>query len=124
MPATVLAVHSEADALNMMVSAIRTAGYDVAGFSEPLAALNAIEGDFRVRVLVTRIDFGPGKLNGVALARMLRHNALRDIGVVFVGRSENERYLDDGVGEFVPHPVDPKALIGAIGRMLQEKGDA
>jgi DNA-binding NtrC family response regulator len=123
MPSTVLAVHSEADALNMLISAIRTAGYDVVGFSDPLAALNAIEADSHVRVLVTRIDFGPGKLNGVALARMLRHNVPRDIGVVFVGRSENERYLDDGVGEFVPHPVDPTALIDAVGRILLEKGE-
>lgn len=121
MPATVLAVHSEAEALNMMVSAMRTAGYDVAGFSDPLAALDAIEADSCIRVLVTRIDFGSGKLNGVALVRMLRHNLLRDIRVIFVGRSENGRYLDDGVGEFVPHPVDPTALINAVGRMLLEE---
>lgn len=121
MPTTVLVVHSEADALDMMVSAIRTAGYDVAGFSDPLAALDAIEGDSRVRVLVTQIDFGPGKLNGVALARMLRHNLLRDIGVVFVGGSETEHLLDVGAGEFVRHPVDASALVSAVGRILLEK---
>lgn len=121
MPATVLVVHSEPDALNMMVSAIRAAGRDVAGFSDPLAALDAIEADSRVRALVTRIDFGPGKLNGVALVRMLRHNLLRDIGVVFVGRSENERYLDDGAGEFVSHPIDATVLINAVARVLTER---
>lgn len=120
MPATVLVVHSEADALNMMVCALRTAGLDVTGFTDPLVALDAIEADSRVRALVTRVDFGPGKLNGVALVRMLHHNLRRDIGVVFVGRSENERHLDDGAGAFVPHPVDTNLLIGAVERILAE----
>ena len=37
-----------------------------------MAALEAIEVSSRVRVLVRRVLFGPGKPNAVALARMLR----------------------------------------------------
>jgi hypothetical protein len=37
-----------------------------------MAALDAIEVGSRLRVLVTRVDFGPGKPNGIALARMVR----------------------------------------------------
>ena len=37
-----------------------------------MAALDAIETDSRVRVLVTCVEFRPGKPHGVALARMVR----------------------------------------------------
>lgn len=48
----------------------------------PIAALDAIEATSRVRVVVTRVDFGEGKLNGAALARMLRVKLLGvDIGL-------------------------------------------
>jgi DNA-binding NtrC family response regulator len=118
MSATVLVVHSETDARELMLSALRSAGFDVAGFGNPMMALDAVESDSRIRVLVTRINFGEGRLNGVALARMLRHNIRRDIKVVFVGRPENRRYVDDGEGEFIPHPINPKALVDAVGRAL------
>jgi DNA-binding NtrC family response regulator len=118
MSATVLVVHSETDACELMVSALRAAGFEVVGFSDPMRALDAVESDSRIRVLVTRINFGEGRLNGIALARMLRHNIGRRIKVVFVGRSENRRYVDDGECEFIPHPIDPKALVDAVGRAL------
>jgi DNA-binding NtrC family response regulator len=118
MSATVLVVHSDTDARELMLSALRGAGFDVAGFGDPMMALDAVETDSRIRVLVTRINFGEGRLNGVALARMLRHNVPRDIRVVFVGRSDNRRHVDDGEGEFIEHPITPEALVDAVGRAL------
>jgi DNA-binding NtrC family response regulator len=118
MSATVLVVHSDTDARELMLSALRTAGFDVAGFGDPMIALDAVEVDSRVKVLVTRINFGEGRLNGVALARMLRHNIRRDIRVVFVGRWENRRHVRDGEGEFIRHPISPEALVDAVGRAL------
>ena len=72
MPAAVLVVHDEPDTRELAVTALRAAFLDVIGFDDPMQALNAIEDDTRVRVLVTSVAFGPGKLNGVALARMVR----------------------------------------------------
>ena len=62
MPAAVLVVHDEPDTRELAVTALRAAFLDVIGFDDPMAALNAIEDDTRVRVLVTRVAFGPGKL--------------------------------------------------------------
>ena len=89
MPAPVLVVHDEQDVRELAVSALRAAFLEVVGFADPIAALDVIETDSRVRVLVTRVVFGPGKPNGVALARMVR---LKRPGtkVVFVARAENE----------------------------------
>lgn len=116
MPAPVVVVHQVPETQHMLMSTVRAAGYEVAGFTDPLRALDAIEAGSRARVLVTRLDFGPGKLNGIALARMLRHKGL-GVQVVFVGRAEKARYLD-GTDEFVPHPVNPAAVADAVRRAL------
>ena len=116
MPAPVVVVHQQLETQRMLMSTVRAAGYEVAGFADPLRALDAIEAGSRARVVVTRLDFGPGKLNGIALARMLRHKGL-GVQVVFVGKAEKARYLD-GTEEFVPHPVDPAAVADAVRRAL------
>jgi DNA-binding NtrC family response regulator len=115
-PAPVVVVHQQPDTQQMLMSTVRAVGYEVAGFADPLKALDAIEAGSRARVLVTRLDFGPGKLNGIALARMIRHKRL-GVQVVFVGRAEKARYLDSNEA-FVPHPVDPKAVADAVRRAL------
>lgn len=81
-----------------------------------MKALLAIEADAGVRVLVTRGDFGAGKLNGAALALMLKHKR-RGIKAVFVARSENRAYVD-GAGEFLPKPLDPPLLVDTVARLL------
>jgi hypothetical protein len=76
------------------VSTLRAAGFDVAGFGDPMIALDAVESDTRIKVLATRINFGEGRLNGVALARMLRHNIRRDGSGAF--RAAAQPPLRDG----------------------------
>lgn len=116
MPAPVLVVHQEAEACGQMLAALRAAGCEAVGFYSPMTALNAIESDTRVRVLVTRVDFGPGMLNGVALARMLLMKR-PDIKVVYVGRAENERHITVA-GPFLPHPIDLNALAETVCGLL------
>jgi DNA-binding NtrC family response regulator len=120
LPAPIIVVHQQTKVLDMILSALRSAGYEAAGFNDPVTALDAIETDSRVKVLVTRIDLGTGKLNGIALARMLHHNARRDIKVIFVGRDANRQFVDSDAGEFLPHPIDPSVLLDAVRRKLAE----
>lgn len=82
MPASVIVVHDDPGTRELAVSTLCAAGLKAVGFDDPLAALDTIEADARVRVLVTRVDFGPGKLNGPALALMLQHKR-RNIKAVF-----------------------------------------
>ena len=116
MPAPVVVVHQQLETQRLLISRVRAAGYEVAGFADPIKALDAIETGSRARVLVTRLDFGPGKLNGIALARMIRHKGL-GLEVVFVGRADKARYLDS-TEAFVPHPVDLDAVADAVRRVL------
>jgi hypothetical protein len=75
------------EARDLAVTALRAAFVEAIGFHDPIAALDAMEADSRVRVLVTRVEFAPGKPHGVALARMVR---IKRPGtrVVFIARAE------------------------------------
>ena len=122
MPATIVIVYDNTKVRSAALLAIRAAGHDVAAFSDPLTALNAIEKDSRVRVLVSRIDFGQGKLNGVALAQMLRVKQIAQDGEsrlrpIFLDRSENGHHAT-GLGGFIPCPLDTGTLVTMIGRAL------
>jgi DNA-binding NtrC family response regulator len=71
MPAAVLVVHDEQSTRELAVSALRAAFLEAVGFADPMA-LDAKRPILTYRVLVTRVMFGPDKLNGIALARMVR----------------------------------------------------
>ena len=116
MPAPVLVVHHESNVRETLLFVIRAEGHEAVGFDDPLRVLGAPEADSRVRVLVTCVDFEPGKLNGVALANMLR-NKRHAVKVLFVGRREHERYTG-GIGEFMRQPVEPRVVAEAVDRLL------
>jgi DNA-binding NtrC family response regulator len=121
MPAAVLVVHDEENTRELAVNALRVAFLDAVGFEDPLKALDAIEASSRVRVLVTRVMFGPGKLNGVALARMVRVKR-PGTKVVFVAREENAPHTE-GLGVFLPWPLNPDILVATVSRLLVTRDD-
>jgi DNA-binding NtrC family response regulator len=57
MLARVVVVHDEPIVLSDTVTALQRAGYDVAGFSESMAVLGALEAAQRVDILITRVGF-------------------------------------------------------------------
>jgi DNA-binding NtrC family response regulator len=116
MPAPVLVICDQSDIRDGCLSALRRAGHEVLGFDNATTALDAIEAGSKARVAVTRIDFGDGKLNGVAFARMLRLKR-PNVRVVFLGQPEKQVYTD-GLGDFLPKPLDPQALVDAVGHAL------
>ena len=116
MPAPVIVAHDNKATRELAVAALIAAGLTAVGFHDLMAALNAVEDDSRVRVLVARIDFGAGKLNGVALARMLKLKR-PDVKILFLALPENREHAE-GVGEFLPMPLVPYLLVDTVGRML------
>ena len=116
MPAPIIVVHEEPVTRELAVNALCVSGLQAVGFDDPMKALAAIEADNRVRVVVTRIDFGPGKLNGAALARMLKHKK-KDVRTVFVARPENRGHAESE-GEFLPMPLDDFILVETVARLL------
>ncbi len=119
MPAPVIVVHPEPDTRDLALVTLRAAGHEVVGFDDPMVTLDTVEYDSRLRVLVTGIDFGDRKLNGVALARMLRYKR-PGVRAVFVASGESSGHAE-GVGPVLATPLDPQALVNVVGDLLSQR---
>jgi DNA-binding NtrC family response regulator len=117
MPASVVVVHDDKDFVNQLTTALRLTRYDVAAFVDPMAALDALDASRLLEVLVTRVRFAPGKMNGVSLARMARSKR-PGIRVLFTALPEFENYAE-GLGKFMPMPVSLPDVVDAVVRMLE-----
>ena len=113
-----IVVHDDDATRELATNVLRDAGYGVTAFTSPMQVLDTMDAATRIGVVVTRVNFGSGTLNGVALARMvrLRQPATK---IVFVALDENRGYTAE-LGEFLPMPLDPKALADVVGRLLVE----
>ena len=116
MPARVVIVHDDPGFVDQLVGALRLTGLDVATFIDPMIALDALEAAATIKVLITRVEFPPGKPNGVALARMTR-NKRPDVRVVFTADPQFAAHAE-GLGVFVPAPINIADVVAIVGRML------
>jgi DNA-binding NtrC family response regulator len=116
MPAPVLVVHEDPDTRELALIALRAAGHEAVAFADPMVALDAIEADSRMRILVTSATFPAGKPNGVSLGRMVRVKR-SGTQIVFIAALEDHPFTD-GVGEALPLALDPQALVDAVERLL------
>ena len=120
MPARIIVVHDEAEFRCQLTTSLQSAGYFVACHPDPLAAWDAINTGRHFEVLITRVEFPPGRSNGVALARMARARQ-PGIRVVFAALP---RYASDAadLGTFLPMPVTVPAVVAAVRRLLEDLG--
>jgi DNA-binding NtrC family response regulator len=116
MPARIVVVHDDEKFTAQLATALRSCGHDVVTFPDPLAAWSALEAAKLIEVLVTRMEYAPGKSNGLALARMARSKRPQ-IKVLFTAFPEYANHADD-LGEFLPMPVSVEDVIEAICRLL------
>jgi two-component SAPR family response regulator len=117
MPAQIVIVLDEQDSSDRTAAMLQAAGYEAASLPDSMAALDALEGAARVEVLVTCVDHGTGKPNGVALARMARYKR-PGIRILFVGAAEFAEHTDD-LGVFMPSPVTEEDVKDAVVRILE-----
>jgi len=119
MPARVVVVHDDPDYLGELATLLRRDGHDVATFPDPLAAWDALEAAKRIEVLVTRVEFPPGRSNGVALARMARSKR-REIRVLITALPEHAKDAEE-LGTFLPLPVDVAEVAQVVKSLLEMK---
>jgi hypothetical protein len=98
--AEVVIAHDVPERLGELVTAIEGARISACGFTSPIEAMNAVETDGLCSVLVTRIDFGPGKPHGISIALALKVKK-RTLKVIFLGRPEYQVYAEEH-GVFLP----------------------
>ena len=118
MPAPVVVVHDDPIIRETAIQALQAAGFEAVAFDDPMRALAAVEKDSSARVLVSRINFGPGKLNGPALWRMLKFKRSPGLPItaLYVDAQKNAPHVDND--EFLPLPLDAVRLVGAVQRLL------
>jgi DNA-binding NtrC family response regulator len=118
MPGLVVVVHSNEGFAQEAARALRHAGYQVAAFSDPMQALDALDSSETVDLLITRVNYPSGRPNGVALALMAR-NRRPQIRVVFTARADMRRHAE-GIGEFLAVPVAVADLVAVVARLLPQ----
>ncbi len=117
MPAQILIVHDVDSFLLAATDALKGAGHEVAPFNDPMTALDLLAEARSVQLLITRVEFAPGKPNGIALARMTRLK-LPGAKVLFVALP---KYLEhtEGLGAFLSTPVNMAAFVRVASRLLE-----
>ncbi len=118
MSARIVVVHAETDFLAEAIAALRQAGFEVEGFSNPHEALDALEAEQDVDLLITGISFGHGKQNGISLA-LMEKTTRRNLKVLFAASPEYQGQ-DDGIGEFLPLPSSGVEVAQVVQRVLSE----
>src|SRR6185437_16580164 len=113
MPARVVVVMNEPMLAEETAAALRALGQDTLALADPMMALELLEKAERLEVLVTSLDFAPGKPNGIALGRMARLKR-PGIRVLFLGPADLEK-LAEGLGTFLVSPVTvPQVVEGVL----------
>ena len=113
MPARVVLAHADLTLVEGASGALAAAGYEVASFVDPMAALAALERAEKIELLITGVDFGKGKLHGIALANMARARR-PDVRVLFVAQPQFREYVEIDRSEFLPHPIPISAVLEAV----------
>ncbi len=119
MPARVVVVHDDGPHLKPIAASLRSAGFDVAAYADPLAAMTALEDAQRLEVLLTRIHFAPGKSNGVALARMARTKR-PGTKVIFLEQADDPA-LTEGLGQALEMAVDAPEIVRLVANLLDTR---
>ena len=116
MPKLIVLVHSDEQFTSAVASALAVRGHDVITFAESMPAIDALEGDRRPDMLITRTQFATDNPNGVSLASMALMKC-PGIKVLITGQPHHAEFAE-GVGEFHPHPVDVPRLLDSVERKL------
>jgi hypothetical protein len=116
MPARAVVVLNELEIAEKAASALRAQGQDALALVDPMTALERFEMPERLEVLITGVDFAPGKPNGIALGRMARLKR-PGICVLFIGPADLEKHTE-GVGTFLTSPVTVPQVVEGVLQML------
>ena len=110
--ADVLIVHDNQHLRDDYTAALADAGFSVLSTGLPLQALDVMDVN-RPAALVTRVDFGQGRVSGDALARMARYRH-PDLPVILISQPKWTEIISDVATSVLPHTVTPDELVKAL----------
>ena len=112
----ILIVHDDDHFIARAAAALQAVGNTVTTSSAALEAIHQLDAMTPPDVLITRMRFGPGRSNGLALARMAHHRHPQ-IKIIFTALRD---FQDDvaGLGKFLAAPVAIPDLVAAVNDAL------
>ena len=116
MPSRIVVVHDDTEFLERASIALNRSGYGVICFTDPTSALISLMARHQIEMLVTRVHFGPGKLNGITMALLAceKHRSLQMIFTSPPSQAVHALHF----GEFMPMPVSIPRLMAVVERLL------
>jgi DNA-binding NtrC family response regulator len=116
MPARAVVVHDDPAFVKQLVSALRAAGHEVAAFADPREAWDHLSMPQRIEVLITGVEFSPGRSNGLALALKARTKRPK-LHVLFTAQLELSQ-ATAGLGTFMEPPVTVPTILSVVTHWL------
>jgi len=98
---------------------LRSAGYHVSVAPDYRLALDILEGDEAIALLLVDIVM-PDRVNGLALARMARLRRA-GIGVIYMSGYEIPGLETEALGPIIRKPVDDDRLLEEVARAVRAK---
>lgn len=118
MPARIVIVQDDPELRYDLVLNLRAQGHDVSAYADPLIAWSALEATRRVEVLITSIQFSPGRSNGLALALMARSKRA-GLKILFMAQPDCTKDVAE-LGECLRLPIRVSEVVetveGVLGR--------
>lgn len=115
MSALLLVVHDFYEVRQAIWSALTEADFRVLTNSDPLAAVDTIN-KYAPRAIITRPDFGAGRLSGDALARMAKLRRNTSVAVFVAQDAEEESKA--GEGEVFRTPLNLTRFVATVHRRI------
>jgi CheY-like chemotaxis protein len=95
---------------------LRSAGYGVQTAPDYRLALEILEGDERIDLLLTDVVM-PDRVNGLALSRMARMRRL-DLRVIYMSGYDIPGFEDEALGTLLRKPISDELLLAEIAQTL------
>ena len=114
----ILIVEDDGAWLTVVQAMLERAGHRVSAFPDYRGALELIEGDAAIDLLLTDIQLPAGTPHGLALARMAKLRRRRLPVLFMTGDPELARQADPELGPTLIKPFSRQMLLAALRRTL------
>jgi DNA-binding NtrC family response regulator len=115
MRARIVLVHDDQTFLGDLADGLRREGHDILTYDDPMPAWDNLRATANIGMLITPVQFAPGKPHGVALARWARASC-PGVRIVFIARGDFEAAAE-GLGIFLRTPVTVNDVIETVARL-------
>jgi hypothetical protein len=112
----IVIVHTDTEFQEATVKALSEVGWGAKGFSSPFLAFGTLSAG-HTKLLITGLEFGPGRPHGVSLALMARMWS-PSIKTIFTASAELKPHTI-GLGEFFEFPTEIPVIFEAAERLLK-----